>query len=157
MSSAYGGGLRVSEVTSLKVTDIDSARMVVRVEQGKGRKDRFVPLSEMVLQLLREYWRVVRPQHWLFPGNRGDVPISTRSVQRVCERARKAAGIQQRLTMHTLRHSFATHLLEVRTNLRTIQLLLGHRSLRSTSIYTHVAKGEVLSTKSPLDLPLTGS
>lgn len=151
LTTCYAAGLRISEVTKLRVSDVDSSRMVIRVGQGKGKKDRMVPLSSTLLDLLREYWRVLRPRVWLFPGPQPNRPITTRSVQRICARARKSSGIGRKVTAHTLRHCFATHLLEGGTNVRTIQLLLGHASLRTTATYTHVATGDVLSTKSPLD------
>jgi len=157
LTTCYAAGMRVSEATHLRVADLDSKRMVIRIHQGKGKKDRMVPLSPTLLELLREYWRVARPRDWLFPGKKQSQPITRRSVQRVCERARKAAGLDDRVTAHTLRHSFATHLLEAGTNVRTIQLLLGHASLSTTARYTQVATGEVLSTKSPLDLPVASS
>ncbi len=157
LTTCYAAGMRVSEATHLRVADLDSKRMVIRIHQGKGKKDRMVPLSPTLLELLREYWRVARPRDWLFPGKKQSQPITRRSVQRVCERARKAAGLDDRVTAHTLRHSFATHLLEAGTNVRTIQLLLGHASLSTTARYTQVAMGEVLSTKSPLDLPVASS
>ena len=157
LTTCYAAGLRVSEVTHLRVSDIDSKRMVIRIHQGKGKKDRMVPLSATLLELLREYWRVVQPRVWLFPGKERIRPITRRSVQRVCVQARRAAGLGDKVTAHTLRHSFATHLLEAGTNVRTIQILLGHRSLRTTATYTQVAMSEVLSTKSPLDLPVVSS
>ncbi len=132
LTTCYAAGMRVSEATHLRVADLDSKRMVIRIHQGKGKKDRMVPLSPMLLELLREYWRIARPRDWLFPGKQGQ-PITMRSVQRVCVRARKAAGLDDRVTAHTLRHSFATHLLEAGTNVRTIQLLLGHASLTTTA------------------------
>lgn len=156
LTTCYAAGMRVSEATHLRVADLDSKRMVIRIHQGKGKKDRMVPLSPMLLELLREYWRVARPRDWLFPGKQSQ-PITMRSVQRVCVRARKAAGLDDRVTAHTLRHSFATHLLEAGTNVRTIQLLLGHASLTTTATYTQVATGDVLSTTSPLDLPVESS
>lgn len=151
MTACYAAGMRVSEVTHLRVCDIDSKRMVIRIHQGKGKKDRMVPLSSTLLEVLREYWRVARPRDWLFPGKKPDQPITRRSAQRVCERAREAVGLGGKVSMHTLRHSFATHLLEAGTNVRTIQLLLGHASLSTTATYTHVATGDVLSTTPPLD------
>jgi site-specific recombinase XerD len=154
-TTCYGAGLRISEAANLRVVDIDSTRMVIHVHLGKGRKDRMVPLSETLLQLLREYWRVVQPGEWLFPGNKGDLPITYRSIERVFARARNAAGLDRRMKVHTLRHSFATHLLEAGTDLRTIQTLLGHTSVATTAIYTHVSMKGALSTKSPLDLPPT--
>ncbi len=157
LTTCYAAGLRISEATHLRVSDIDSKRMVIRIQQGKGKKDRMVPLSPTLLDLLREYWRVAQPRDWLFPGKKRSQPITRRSVQRVCVQARKASGLDDNVTAHTLRHSFATHLLEAGTNVRTIQLLLGHASLSTTATYTQVATGEVLSTKSPLDLPVASS
>jgi site-specific recombinase XerD len=148
--TTYAAGLRVSEVTQLKVTDIDSGRMCIRIQQGKGRKDRYVMLSAKLLHHLRQYWKIYKPQDWLFEGRQnGHLPIST--VQAVCKKARVEAGIKKEVTPHTLRHSFATHLLEGGTDIRTIQFLLGHRSLNSTMIYTHVAQ-KIHKTPSPLDL-----
>jgi len=152
LTTCYGAGLRISEVTHLKVSDINSARMILHVRQGKGRKDRIIPLSETLLELLREYWRVVRPRKWLFPSRHSGGPIGSRSVGRVCLLARKRAGIEKKLTVHTLRHSFATHLLDVGTNIRAIQLLFGHASLGTTQVYTHISMRALLATKSPLDL-----
>ncbi len=157
LTTCYAAGLRVSEATHLRVSDIDSKRMVIRIQQGKGKKDRMVPLSPTLLDLLREYWCVAQPRDWLFPGKKRSRPITRRSVQRVCVQARKASGLNDNVTAHTLRHSFATHLLEAGTNVRTIQLLLGHASLSTTATYTRVATGEVLSTRSPLDLPVASS
>ncbi len=151
LATCYAGGLRVSEVANLRLTDIDSERMTIRVDQGKGRKDRLVPLSKNLLDLLREYWLAFRPSHWIFPGASPTRPIRTRCIERICDKSRQRAGVERRLTPHTLRHSFATHLLEAGTNVRTIQLLLGHRSLATTATYTQVAIGDVLSTQSPLD------
>src|SRR4029450_7451660 len=157
LTTCYAAGLWISEVTNLKTSDIDSKRMVLLVRQGKGKKDRMVPLSETLLFLLREYWRIVRPQEWLFPGHKKTRPISTRSVDRVCQKARDRAGIGKKVTVHTLRHCFATHLLDHGTHIRAIQLLLGHSSLRSTEGYTHVSTGTLLQTKSPLGLPSSDS
>ena len=151
LACCYAAGLRVSEVTNLKAADIDSSRMALIVRQGKGMKDRHVPLSPKLLELLREYWREYRPEEWLFPGQPLTQPISRRAVHRICVRAACTAGIAKHTTPHTLRHSFATHLLEEGTNVRIIQLLLGHRSLRSTAIYTHVGDRELLSTESPFE------
>jgi integrase/recombinase XerD len=147
----YATGLRVSEVVHLKVDDIDSARMVIRVRQGKGRKDRLVMLSPVLLEELRRYWRWHRPTLWLFPGSDAETPLSISAVQRVCQRARRAAGIQKQASPHTLRHSFATHLLEAGTDLRLIQTVLGHRSVSTTQLYTHVAAARIGATASPLD------
>jgi integrase/recombinase XerD len=155
LTTAYASGLRVSETTHLRVTDIDSARMVIHVRQGKGRRDRLVPLSTTLLTLLREYWKITRPTTWLFPGRRGDKPITRRSVERVCAKARAALGWTKLVRPHTLRHSFATHLLEAGTNIRIIQRWLGHRSLSSTATYTHLSGSVFRNTKSPLDWPTT--
>ena len=151
LMALYAGGLRVSEVVRLRVTDIDSDRMVIRVEQGKGRKDRFVMLSERLLGALREYWIAYKPTYWLFPGQDPSRPLNRGSVQEFFTKAKKAAGIRKPVTIHSLRHSFATHLLENGTNIRVIQRLLGHRSVRSTEIYTHVAANYVRETPSPFD------
>ena len=151
LMTAYAGGLRVSEVTQLRVTDIDSQRMVIRIRQGKGQKDRYVMLSPRLLEILRTYWRAVRPRDILFPGAIPDRPITTGSVRKVCHRARRAAGLGKHITVHTLRHSFATHLLEAGTDIRTIQVLLGHHSFSSTVRYVHVATASLPSITSPLD------
>lgn len=135
----YATGLRISEALHLVPDDIDSKRMVVRVCQGKGKKDRYVPLSSTLLVSLREYWKAYRPDTWLFPGQVPGQPLNRSSVERLCPTLRKKAGIKKPLTPHTMRHCFATHLLEAGTDLRTIQLLLGHRSLNSTAVYLHVA------------------
>ena len=127
---AYGAGLRVSEVANLKVSDIDSERMTLRVEQGKGRRDRYVMLSPQLLELLREWWRAARPQAWLFPGQNPVNPMSARQLVRAVHAAAQAAGIAKRVSPHTLRHSFATHLLEQNVDIRVIQVLLGHAKLR---------------------------
>jgi site-specific recombinase XerD len=152
LSVAYGCGLRVSEIANLKVTDIDSARMLVRVEQGKGRKDRFVMLSPDLLDLLRQWWRVKRSRGWLFPGQQPAQPITTRQLNRACHAAAEAAKLGKRVSMHTLRHSFATHLLERKTDIRVIQVLLGHRKLDTTAIYTRVALKAIREVTSPLAL-----
>jgi site-specific recombinase XerD len=147
----YSAGLRVSETVSLRVGDIDSSRMVVRVEEGKGRKDRYVMLSRTLLSALRDYWRAYRPQELLFPGPDPTRPLRRESVHKVIQRARDRAGITKRVSAHTLRHCFATHLLEAGTNIRVIQRLLGHRSLGTTEVYTHVAGNYLEDTTSPLD------
>jgi len=152
LTTAYAAGLRISEVVSLRVPDIDSQRMVIRVEQGKGHKDRYVMLSPNLLELLRTYWRVVHPTDWLFPGRNPGEHISRSRVEQVCKRASAAAGLKKHVTVRSLRHAFATHLLESGSNIRVIQLLLGHRSLQTTARYTHVASSTVCSTSSPLDL-----
>lgn len=159
MTTIYAAGLRVSEVVQLKATDINSKRMMIRVCQGKGRKDRLVPLSPALLELLREYWRAYRPQIWLFPPRgRGTKPFSRRGVYRLVRTTAEAAGIPRRVSPHTLRHSYATHLLESGVNVRLIQRLLGHNSLRATETYTHVSPLSVQAAPSPYDaLPSASS
>ena len=152
LMTAYAAGLRVSEATHLKVTDVDSQRMVLRVDQGKGRRDRYVMLSPRLLEALREYWKVVRPKTWLFPGDIPGQPITRSAVERACQKAHRIAGIAKPITPHSLRHAFATHLLESGTDVRRIQLLLGHRSLATTSRYLKIATSTVCATTSPLDL-----
>jgi site-specific recombinase XerD len=152
LMTLYGAGLRVSEVVALAVSDIDSERMVLRVRQGKGRKDRYVMLSATLLEVLRAYWRAHRPAGLLFPGARADKPLACTTVYRACRAAARRAGLGKRVAPHTLRHTFATHLLEAGVDLRTIQALLGHRSLRTTALYTYVSPERVAATKSPLDL-----
>ena len=152
LTAAYAAGLRVSEVVTLRVEDIDSARMLIHVRQGKGQKDRIVSLSEVLLRSLRAYWREYRPRVWLFPGQKRDKPICKRTLQGACERADRAAGLKKHVTAHTMRHSFATHLLEAGTDIRTVQALLGHASLSTTAIYAHVQRRLVTATRSPLDL-----
>jgi integrase/recombinase XerD len=151
LMTAYAAGLRVSEVVSLHVADIDSQRMVIRIRQAKGQKDRYVMLSPRLLTILREYWKAARPIQFLFPGNVPDRPITPRTVQKACRNAQEAAGLGKRVRVQTLRHSFATHLLEAGTNIRIIQILLGHRSLRTTAVYTHVSTAALKATQSPLD------
>jgi integrase/recombinase XerD len=148
---AYGAGLRVSEVANLKVSDIDSKRMLIRVEEGKGRKDRNAMLSPRLLQLLRDWWWVGRPSTWLFPGRDPLLPVTARQLYRVVEEAAAAAEIKTRVTPHTLRHSFATHLLEQGVDIRVIQVLLGHAKLDSTARYAHVASKVLREVTSPLD------
>ena len=152
LTTAYAAGLRVSEATHLKVTDIDSKRMVLRVDQGKGRSDRYVMLSPRLLEELRSYWKVVRPKLWMFQGDIPGRPITRDAVGQACRRAHRASGIRKPITPHSLRHAFATHLLEAGTDLRKIQLLLGHRSLATTSRYLKVATSTVCATTSPFDL-----
>ena len=152
LTTAYAAGLRVSEATHLKVDDIDSKRMVLRVDQGKGNKDRYVMLSPRLLDDLRAYWKVARPQTWMFPGDIEGRPITRDAVGLACDTARRASGITKPITPHSLRHAFATHLLENGTDVRTIQLLLGHRSLATTSRYLKIATSTVCATTSPLDL-----
>jgi site-specific recombinase XerD len=150
--TAYAAGLRVFEVVALRLRDIDSQRMVLRVANGKGDKERLVMLSPKLLELLRTYWKAEHPRsEWLFPGRDPGEHISIRSVQLACQIARESAGIGKHITMHTLRHSFATHLLEAGTDVCTIKLLLGHRSLSSTARYLHVATNTVCAVPSPLD------
>lgn len=152
LTTAYAAGLRISEATHLKVTDLDSSRMMIRVEQGKGAKDRYVPLSRRLLEELRAYWRLERPGHWLFPGWRDPrEPIHVGTVQRMCQRAAQAAGIKKHVTPHTLRHSFATHLLEAGVDLPAIQRLLGHKDVRTTMVYLHVRQQRLHAITSPLD------
>jgi site-specific recombinase XerD len=147
----YAGGLRVSEALHLRLSDIDSQRGVIRIEQGKGRKDRYVPLSPILLAILREYWKIFRPKTWLFPNPHEDKPLVTRTIWEVVRKASVAAGIRKKVRTHSLRHAFATHLMDKGVNIRIIQTLLGHRSLRTTELYTHVSKASLLDTKSPLD------
>jgi integrase/recombinase XerD len=150
LTTAYAAGLRVSEVVALKIPDIDSGRMLIRVEQGKGGKDRYVMLSPQLLDILRTYWRLARPQQWLFPG-RAERPIEPCVLHAACRSASRAAGLDKRVTVHTLRHSFATHLLEGGTDIRIIQVLLGHHNLSTTARYTQVASTTIARTVSPLD------
>lgn len=152
LMTAYATGLRVSEVASLRVTDIDSHRMMIRVRLGKGQKDRYVMLSPHLLELLRAYWKLARPKEWLFPGRPPTRPITRERIYQVCIKASLAAGLTKRAHVRALRHSFATHLLEGGANIRVIQILLGHRSLRTTARYTHVSRDTICSTSSPLDL-----
>lgn len=147
----YGAGLRISEALALQLRDIDSTRMVLTVRHGKGDQDRQVALSSVLLDALRVYWLAYRPSSWLFPGREADQPLSASAIQRAIKAARLTAGIAKPATPHTLRHSYATHLMEAGTDLRVIQTLLGHRSLRTTAIYTHVATDRVRTTRSPLD------
>jgi integrase/recombinase XerD len=151
LTICYAAGLRISEAVHLKPAAIDSQRMVIRVEQGKGRKDRYVMLSPKLLDMLRHYWRATHPTDWLFPGERAGQPITKAAVERVCRQARERAGITRPITPHSLRHAFAVHLLEAGTDLRTIQLLLGHRDLRTTLQYLRIATSTVCATASPLD------
>ncbi|MFI4951063.1 MAG: tyrosine-type recombinase/integrase [Caulobacterales bacterium] len=151
LSVAYGCGLRVSEIVHLKVGDIDSARMLIRVEQGKGRKDRYVMLSPDLLELLRTWWRTAKPRGWLFPGRDPGQPITARQLDRACKAAAASAVLDKRVSLHTLRHSFATHLLERKTDIRVIQVLLGHKKLDTTALYTRVALKTLGAVKSPLD------
>lgn len=151
LSISYGGGLRASEVCNLKIGDIDSDRMLIHVELGKGGKDRKVMLSPGLLELLRDYWREARPAGWLFPGKPKISPISPRQLNRAFTAAKSVAGITRPATLHTLRHSFATHLLEANTDVRVIQVLLGHAKLTTTARYAHVATKTIRDTVSPYE------
>ncbi|WP_215877367.1 site-specific integrase [Acidithiobacillus ferruginosus] len=157
LSVAYGAGLRAHEVISLKVGDIDSQRMVLRVEQGKGQQDRYAMLSPVLLERLRAWWREARAQGrmlhsgWLFPGRDPIYPLSTRQINRAIHFAATAAKIDKRVSMHTLRHSFATHLLEQKVDIRVIQVLLGHRRLETTALYAHVATEILREVVSPIE------
>lgn len=148
----YSAGLRVSEVVRLKPADLDRARRLIHVQRGKGAKDRYTLLSDTAMRALEEYLEGENAGAWLFPGARPSRPLSTRSVQKVVEHARVVAGIQKRFSVHVLRHSFATHLLEAGTDLRFIQELLGHGSARTTQVYTHVSTRDLRRIKSPLDM-----
>jgi site-specific recombinase XerD len=157
LSVAYGAGLRVSEVVALKVTDIDSQRMTLRIEQGKGSKDRYAMLSPVLLERLRSWWRVARAQGkmldggWLFPGQNPIESLTCRQLNRAVHAAAQAAHIDKRVSMHTLRHSFATHLLEQKVDIRVIQVLLGHKKLETTALYTQVATDVLREVISPLE------
>ncbi|MEQ1695713.1 MAG: tyrosine-type recombinase/integrase [Hyphomicrobiaceae bacterium] len=148
---AYGAGLRVSEVAHLKVSDVDGERMLLRVEQGKGQRDRNAMLSPRLLQLLRDWWEIQRPTSWLFPGRDPIQPVSARHIYRVVRETAEAIGIEKRVGPHTLRHSFATHLLEQGVDIRVIQVLVGHTKLDTTARYAHVASRVLRDVSSPLD------
>jgi len=152
LTTCYAAGLRVSEAVALTPPAIDSKRMVLRVEQGKGQKDRYIMLSPKLLEILRAWWRVERPKDWLFPGYIPGQHITVSAVQQECQKARRISKIPKPITPHSLRHAFAVHLLEQGTDVRTIQLLLGHRSLATTARYLRIATSKVCSTSSPLDL-----
>jgi len=152
LTTCYAAGLRISEAVRLTVPDIDSARMVIRVDQGKGQKDRYVMLSPRLLEILRDWWRVQKPKHWLFPGDLPGQHISKDAVEQACQKARRRCPIPKPTTPHSLRHAFAVHLLESGTDIRTIQLLLGHRSLATTARYLRIATSKVCCTTSPIDL-----
>jgi integrase/recombinase XerD len=151
LSVAYGAGLRAMEVVALKITDIDSQRMLIRVEQGKGRKDRFAMLSPQLLELLRDWYRIARPRMFLFPGRDKIGPMTPRQLNRICHMAAELAGLPTWVAPHTLRHSFATHLLEQHIDIRVIQVLLGHAKLDTTARYTQVATNIIREVMSPLD------
>jgi integrase/recombinase XerD len=151
LTVCYATGLRISEAVRLTPAAIDSQRMIIRVAEGKGRKDRYVMLSPKLLDLLRDYWRTARPQEWLFPGDPPGQPITRFAVENACKKARQKSNIGKPVTPHSLRHAFAVHLLEAGADLRTIQLLLGHRSLSTTARYLRLATNKVCATASPLD------
>jgi site-specific recombinase XerD len=152
LTTCYAAGLRISEAVCLTVPDIDSARMVIRVDQGKGQKDRYVMLSQKLREILRAWWRAEKPRHWLFPGDIEGRHITTDAVELACHKARLLFPVRKPVTPHSLRHAFAVHMLESGTDVRTIQLLLGHRSLATTARYLRIATSKVCSASSPLDL-----
>ena len=152
LTTCYAAGLRISEAIALTPSAIDSKRMVIRVEQGKGRKDRYTMLSPKLLEILRAWWRVEKPKDWLFPGDFPGRHITRFAVEQECQKAHRICKIPKPITPHSLRHAFAVHLLERGTDVRTIQLLLGHRSLATTAKYLRIATSKVCSTSSPLDL-----
>jgi len=151
LMTCYGAGLRISEAVALKVADIDSQRMLLHVEQGKGKKDRYSMLSPRLLQVLRRYYMAARPTEYLFPSWRANRHLSPASLQMACREAAALAGLRKRVTVHTLRHSFATHLLENGTDIRIIQVLLGHSRIDTTARYVRVGPSVVAATVSPLD------
>jgi site-specific recombinase XerD len=152
LMATYSAGLRASEVIALRAEHIDSKRMLIKVENGKGGKDRYTPLSEKFLKELRHYYKTYRPKDWLFPSSQKDTPLSYESVRAIYEKAREKAGVNKGAGLHTLRHSFATHLLEAGHDIRKIQVLMGHRKLSTTIIYLHVSRRTLSKIKSPLDL-----
>lgn len=152
LMTMYSCGVRISEALALHLDDIDSSRMLIRVRQGKGRRDRYTILTPTLLDSLREYWKSTRPRPWLFPGGNPQQPLTQGAMQIVVRKARKKSGLTKPVTTHTMRHCFATHLLEAGVDLRTIQLLLGHRSLNTSATYLHVAAGAVRSDGKPIDL-----
>ena len=151
LTTAYSAGLRVSEVAALKVSDIDSRRMLIRIEHGKGGKERYVMLSGVLLGILRDYWLVSRPRPFLFPGRPADKPIDPNGLHAACRSATVAAGLDKRVSVHVLRRSFASHLLESGVDIRIIQVLLGHDNLSTTALYARVSTGVIAATSSPLD------
>ncbi len=151
MLIVYSSGLRVGEVVRLRIADVDSKRMLIHVRDAKGRKDRFTMLTKQALVYLRSYFKAFRPEIWLFPGDKEEDHLSERTAQRIFENARQKSGIMKKVSIHSLRHSFATHLLEEGTDLRYIQELLGHSSSKTTEIYTHVSKRDITKIQSPLD------
>ncbi len=154
LMTIYSAGLRIGEVTRLKVCDIESGRMMIRVNEGKGLKDRYTLLGERNLELLRCYWKAYRPLEWLFPGRNASDPVSISAIQRVFKTSLEKAGIKKKASVHTLRHCFATHLLESGTDLYYIQRLLGHKSAGTTSVYLHIAGKDIGKIKSPIDSPV---
>ena len=151
LMTAYSAGLRVSEISKLKINHIDSEQMVIRVEQGKGMKDRYTLLSKKLLEELRTYWKIYRPKSWLFFGKDRNAPFSIAAMQKIYQRAKKKAGVTKGRGIHTLRHCFATHLLEAGYDVRRIQILMGHRSLSTTTVYLHVSRAGLAKMQSPLD------
>jgi len=152
LTTCYAAGLRISEAVGLKPAAIDSQRMVIRVEQGKNQKDRYVMLSPKLLEILRGYWRWAHPKEWLFPGGHPGQPMVRATVEAACQKAHRLTGLSKPVTPHSLRHAFAVHLLESGSDVRTIQLLLGHSSLATTARYLRIATSKVCATSSPLDL-----
>jgi integrase/recombinase XerD len=151
LMTIYSAGLRIGEATRLKVSDIESGRMMIRVNEGKGLKDRYTLLGERNLEMLRRYWKAYRPLEWLFPGRNASTPVSTSAIQRVFKTSLEKAGIKKKASVHTLRHCFATHLLESGTDLYYIQRLLGHKSAGTTSVYLHITGKDIGKIKSPID------
>jgi site-specific recombinase XerD len=151
LSSVYGCGLRSAEAIHLRVEDVDSQQMRLHVRQGKGLRDRFVPLSPRLLQLLRRYWKQYRPKEWLFPGKLQSRPLRGESARYACSKVAERSGLTKRVTLHSLRHSYATHLLEAGTDVRVIQRLLGHRCLNTTALYTFVSVEKLQETPNPLE------
>lgn len=151
LMTIYAAGLRVSEAANLKIVDIDSKNMQIRIRQAKGKKDRYTLLSTENLYILREYWKRCKPKEWLFPGYDLEKPITTRSIQKMFEKAKTIACIHKQVSVHTLRHCFATHLLEAGTSIYHIQNLLGHTSPKTTNIYLHLTRKDLLNVRSPLD------
>ena len=147
----YSSGIRISEALNLKISDIDSKSMRIKINSGKGNKDRYTILGQENLNLLRAYYKIFKPQSYLFTGVNSDIPLQARNIQKIFQDAKTKAGIIKPATVHTLRHSFATHLLEMGTDLRTIQLLLGHDNINTTCVYLHLSSKDILSVKSPLD------
>ena len=152
LTTSYAAGLRISESVRLKPPEIDSQRMVIRVEQGKGQKDRYVMLSPRLLETLRQWWRLEKPRRWLFPGRIPGCHLAKDAVESACQQAHRLSGISKPITPHSMRHALAVHRLERGTDVRTLQLLLGHRSLATTARYLHIATTKVCSTTSPFDL-----